>query len=164
MSKNFSRYTFGLDGSVTNKNTGKVLNLDSRSTTENHFYTLLNDEGKKVSVKIGVVKYEAKMEAQEAKAQKKEEKPKKEKSATKPEKAKKEHQSASAAGRSHKPSLNYEKAQEIRKKKAAGAKTKDLCSEYEVTSATISCVCKYVNYPLKDGDTAYLPVPAAANV
>lgn len=58
--------------------------------------------------------------------------------------------------------LNYEKAQEIRKKSSEGAKVSDLATEYGVTAASINYVLIYEHYKLKAGDTAWIPVPENA--
>lgn len=161
--KNFSRYTFHADGTVTNTASGKSITLKTADA-----YQLLNDAGKKVTVKIGVVKSEA-GKAPAAAPEKKAAAPKKvaeKKVATKkdtaPKKAapkKKAEKKFDLEGKSHKPTLNYALAQEIRKKIAGGLSKADAAKEYGVSTGTIYFTCNYTNYPVKDGDKIHIPYP-----
>ena len=156
---NFSRYIFHKDGSVTNAESGKTIQLNSKSTLEKQFYSLLNDEGKKVSVPINTVKAEGKKDkevatpkkaapAKKAVAEKKSAEPKK--------KADKKEEEA----KSHKPSLNYDIAQEIRRKIYEGRKQWEIASEYNISTGAVYFIKIYEHYKLKKGDKAWLPVPA----
>ena len=120
--ENFSRYTFHKDGSVTNTASGKTIQLNAKSTLDKQFYTLLNDAGKKVNVPINTVKAEGKKDKEvatpkKAAPAKKAAEPKKKADKKEPAPAKE-----ATEGKSHKPTLNYDKAQLIRKGKSDGKK------------------------------------------
>lgn len=162
---NFSRYIFHKNGSVTNATSGKAIQLNAKSTMDKQFYSLINDDGKKVSVPINTVKAEGKKDkevatpkkaapAKKAAAEKKSAEPKKK--ADKKEAAPKKEEEA----KSHKPSLNYDIAQEIRKKISEGGKQSEIASEYNISTGAVYFIKIYEHYKLKKGDKAWLPVPA----
>lgn len=57
------------------------------------------------------------------------------------------------------PKLNYEKAQELRRDISEGMDPKEVCQKYDVTMYAVKCIANYTNYKLKEGDTAYTPLP-----